>query len=347
MKRSERSYKSKRFLVISTTGIGDTLMGTPALRALRQSFPDSRIDLLIHSKRKELLFGNPHVTRMLSYRNNFFSRGLLFLKTLSHRYDSVLIFHANDDIWKLLRLIRFGQCYTRQGYKELPPRVIRLASLPRHSIQRRLTMVEKVGGQNLQDYRYDYFLPPRLHLWARERLAAFGVSTQDPLVGMEIGSADAFKCWPVEFFVEVAQYLRNKHQVKIYLNADKKEEDLVRQFRSLLGDGDVLHFPGTSLSQSAALIRACSLFISNDTGPMHMAIGLGVPVVGLFCPTDSTITGPLEYPRAAVIQKEITCHPCRVRDCPDNFCMKQISVEEVCRAADRLLNYDRRIEDEA
>jgi heptosyltransferase-2 len=208
-------------------------------------------------------------------------------------------------------------------------------------------MVEKVGGKNLRDYRYDYALLPHLVLWAKERLTKFRVLTQDQLVGMQIGSADAFKCWPVEFFVEVARYLRNKHRVKIYLNASKKEKDLVRQFRRLLGDDDVLHFPGISLSQSAALIKACSLFVSNDTGPMHMAIGLGVPVVGLFCPTDSTVTGPLEYPRAVVIQKEITCHPCRVRDCPDNFCMKQISVEEVCRAADRLLSHDRPIEDEA
>ena len=84
-------------------------------------------------------------------------------------------------------------------------------------------------------------------------------------------------------------------------------------------------------------MKKCSVFISNDTGPMHMAVGLGVPLIGLFCPTGSDMTGPLEYSGAIAIQKPMPCSPCRVRDCPDNFCMRQISVEEVCQAAERIL----------
>ena len=89
--------------------------------------------------------------------------------------------------------------------------------------------------------------------------------------------------------------------------------------------------------QSAALIQACSLFISPDTGPMHMAIGLQVPLIALFCPTDCRDTGPLGYEKAVVIQKSPTCSPCRTRMCPENNCMRQITVEEVCAAADRIL----------
>ncbi len=93
--------RPRYFLVISNTGIGDTLMGTPALRALRQSFPESQIHLLVNSQRKDLVAGNPHVDRILGYRNNPLFRALLFFRTLPFHYDAVLVFHANEDIWDI------------------------------------------------------------------------------------------------------------------------------------------------------------------------------------------------------------------------------------------------------
>lgn len=326
-----------RFLVISTTGIGDTLMSTPAVRALRRSFPGSQIHFLVNSKRKELLYGNPHVNRILKYRNNPVFRAFLFLKTLTIRYDHVLVFHANDDIWNILRLIRFGDCYNRQGYRDSLGRVISLDSLPQHSIQKRLALVQKVGGKDSQDYRYDFFVPRDQVIWASEKLREGGISPKERLVGIQPGASDSYKRWPLESFVEVARHLRAKYGAKIYLNASNHERSLVEGFERLLGDGPVFHPAGKELSQSAALMKACSLFISNDTGPMHMAIGLGIPLIGLFCPTYAERTGPLGYPKTIVIRKEKPCDPCLFRDCPDNFCMRQISVEEVCQAADRIL----------
>ena len=159
MKRSGKKNRPKRFLVVSTTGIGDTLMGTPALRALKRSFPDSQVDLLVKSQSAGLLYGNPYVGRILRYRNNPFSRGLLFLKAYGTDYDHILVFHANEDLWKILRMVRYGDCYSRQSFEDPARRVIRLDSIPRHSIQKRLALVEKVGGKDSKDYRYDYFLP--------------------------------------------------------------------------------------------------------------------------------------------------------------------------------------------
>ncbi len=328
----------KRFLVVSTTAIGDTLMGTPALRALRKSFPQSEIHVLVNSKRKGLLFGNPHINRIFEYRNNLLYRGLLFLKALPFYYDHVLVFHANEDIWTILKMIRYGDCYNRQNYKDLSRRIFPVDALPTHSIQRRLALVEKVGGKKSDDYRYEYFLPPQYVQWAGEQLRKWGVSPRDRIVGMQLGAADSFKCWPLESFVEVARRLHSIHGVKIYINASPEEKNLVNRFRGALGGNYVLPASQVSLLQSAALMQACSLFLSIDTGPMHMAIGLGVPLIGLFCPTLVQDTGPLDYPKATVIQKPQPCEPCLSRKCKDNFCMRQISVEEVCLAAERFLN---------
>jgi ADP-heptose:LPS heptosyltransferase len=336
MKKSENK-RSPRFLVVSTTGIGDTLMGTPALRALRESFPNGEIHVLVNSGKKDLLRHNPHVDRLLEYRNNWLYRGLLSLKTLGIFYDTVLVFHANDDIWKILRAIRYGECLNRQNYEDPAWRMVPLAFLPRHSIQKRLALVARAGGKLATDYRYEYSPPQGDVGWAAAQLARWGVSPEDRLVGMQLGAADAFKCWPVESFVELARVLRKRLGAKIYLNVSPKEKTLFQRFQKQWGTEELFYAPRIHLSQSAALIQACSLFVSADTGPMHMAIALGVPLIALFCPTPVEDTGPLEYGQAVVIQKPVTCTPCITRKCPDNFCMGQISVEEVYAAAEQTL----------
>jgi ADP-heptose:LPS heptosyltransferase len=339
MKNSE-DKRVPRFLVISTTGIGDILMGTPALRALRESFPSGEIHLLVNSRRKDLVSHNPHVDRVLGYRNNPWFRTLLYLKTFSYYYDYVLVFHSNEDILRVLKLVRYGLSYNRQNYEDHGRRLFYLNSLPRHSVQKRLALVEKVGGKKSADYRYEYAIPQRGAQWASDQLNQWGLSPEDRIVGMQPGAADAFKCWPVEYFVEVARYLQSEHGTKIYLNVSTAERALAERFLQLFGRKGVMVNPGERLSHSAALIQRSALFITPDTGPMHMAIGLGIPLIGLFSPTEVEETGPLAYEKAMLIRKPKTCDPCRRRECRDNLCMRQITVEEVCLAADHMLRND-------
>ena len=234
MEKSRIDKNRKRFLIIATTGtgIGDALMGTPAVRALRESFPDSQIDVLINSQRKELFSGNPHVDRILGYRNNWLYRALLFLKTFPARYDHVLVFHANEDIWKILRMIRYTECRNRQGFEDAARRMIPLGPLPQHSVRKRMALVEAVGGKKSSNFRYDYFLSPDSIRWAKDKLKEWGISSNDKLVGIQIGAADAYKCWPLESFVEVARSLQANLGVKIYLNISSGEKGLIRKFVS-------------------------------------------------------------------------------------------------------------------
>ncbi|HSR13549.1 MAG TPA: glycosyltransferase family 9 protein [Thermodesulfobacteriota bacterium] len=329
--------KPGSFLVVSTTGIGDLLMGTPALRVLRESFPGSRIDVLVNAKRRELVARNPHIDGVIGYRNNFLFRTGLFFRMLATRYDFVLVFHANEDLWQILRVVNYGICYNRQNYHDPALRVIPLVSLPRHSIGKRMALVEKAGGKASADYRYEYSVALEDQRWAGEELRRRGFSEKDRFLGIQLGAADRFKCWPVESFAEAARVLRSRHGVNIYLNASSAERALAEHFLALFGREGVWVGGEDSLSRSAALIRQCSVFITPDTGPMHLAIALGVPLIGLFCPTELEETGPLECDIAVAIRKPRTCRPCLNRGCVDNFCMKQITVEEVCAAADRIL----------
>jgi heptosyltransferase-2 len=281
---------------------------------------------------------NPHVDRVVGYRNNPLHRALLFLRSLPYEYDSVLVFHSNEDLWPVLRGIRYRVCYNRQNFRNEEKRVFPLESLPRHSVQRRLALVEKIGGKKTADYRYEFSIPREYRVWAAKKFQGWGITPQDAVVGFQLGAADLFKCWPVEDYAAVAGYLRTSRGAKIYVNVSPEEADLGRRFLDLAGKEGVFLTPAGGVFRSAALIQRCNLFISPDTGPMHMAIGLGVPLIGLFCPTSVEETGPLGYGGAVILKKEKTCQPCLNRGCRDNFCMRQITVEEVCRAADRILD---------
>ena len=343
MLKSADRKTPERFLVISTTAIGDTLMGTPALRALRESFPGSRIEVLVSSRRKELLRGNPDVDRIIPYHNNLLCRKLLSWQLRRQFYDRVLIFHANDDVLAILRNLRYGECLSRQNFADPDRRIVRLENLPAHSIRKRLALVERAGGKGSTNYQYTLNLPKAGTGWAAGRLSRWGISEEDLLVGLQLGANDLFKCWPPESFGEVALYLRSAYGAKVFLNASRPEKALVQRFLRKAGRENVFFHFGTSISRSAALIRACSLFISPDTGPMHLAMGLKVPLIALFGPTDPLNTGPLDYEKALVIRKQPPCSPCRSRNCEDNFCMQTITVQEVCEAADRLISFSRRI----
>ena len=312
-------------------------MGTPALRALRESFPESKIHLVVNAKRRDVVAKNPHVDRVVEYRNNPLHRVLLFLRNLPYEYDAVLVFHANEDLWPLLRGVRYRVCYNRQNFRSEDKRVLPLESLPRHSVQKRLALVEKAGGKKTSDYRYEFSIPRDSRDWASKKFQDWGVSPEDTVVGFQLGAADLFKCWPVENFAALAEYLRSSHRAKIYVNVSPRERNLGRRFLELAGKEGAFLTPGGDLFQSAALIQRCNLFITPDTGPMHMAIGLGVPLIALFCPTSMEETGPLGYDKAVILKKERPCQPCLNRGCRENFCMKQISVEEVCGAAGGIL----------
>ncbi len=311
-------------------------MGTPALRALRESFPESEIHLVVKSKYKELFSENPRVDKIFTYRDNPFHRILLYIHCRRFFYHTVLVFHSHEDLWKMLKCIRYGTCYNRQSFENENARVYRLYPVPRHSIRKRLALVEKAGGKWDGDFRYELWIPRKYMDWAEQTLSKWGIS-DGPLVGFQLGATDMFKCWPVESFARVARMLHSSMGAKIYVNASPAEKKLVDRFLEIAGDEGIYSMPGAQILETAALIRHCSVFITPDTGPMHLAVALGVPIIGLFCPTEVEDTGPLNYDRATVIRKERTCDPCLNRNCRDNFCMRQISAEEVAASAESVL----------
>jgi heptosyltransferase-2 len=169
-------------------------------------------------------------------------------------------------------------------------------------------------------------------------LAEHGIQSDDFLLGINPGAAfGSAKRWYPERFAEVARQLAGLKNAKVVIFGGPGETDIAAEIQQCLG-GDCLNLSGTtSLRGLMALIRHCRLFITNDSGPMHIAAAFGVPLVAIFGSTDHATTAPYTD-RAVIVRKDMECAPCKLRECPtDHRCMQAVTAADVVTAAQQLL----------
>jgi heptosyltransferase-2 len=186
--------------------------------------------------------------------------------------------------------------------------------------------------------------PPKLFLpltqeeinKASELLHSLKVDLKLPVVVLHPGASyGPSKRWPAERFAALGDILRDRNKATILITGAADEKELAGSISSIMKNKTINLSGRTSLRMLAGLISRANLFVTNDSGPMHMANALGTPLVAVFGPTDPRATGPYQEP-AAVIKKDVPCWPCSYRDCPfDHRCMMKISVEEVYKACQR------------
>lgn len=318
----------RRFLIVSSTALGDTLWATPALRSLRRSFKDSYLAVLTSPLGYSVLKKNPDINKLYSFKG-FFSLLRLFRKLKKEKFDTILIFHASQRIMiPFCATLGASHFIGSQGMSKdldhLFTKCLDTSSL--HEIHRRLELCREVGAYL---FSYDMIFPieaslrQEASLWLQER------GGKGKWVGIHVGATDAYKEWPLEYFEEVAKTLLKEGYKILFTGGAKEKERLEKLLISV--PGAVVTLPLVSLEFLASLIEKCCLFLSNDTGPMHLAIASRTPVVALFVPTDSRLCGPLNYPKAQVIQKKKTCIPCLKKRCLKPFCFLQIPPEQVLK----------------
>lgn len=317
-----------RLLIVSTTGLGDSLWGTPALKALRKKFPQGYIALLTSPIGKQLYRNNPNLDEIFVLKGrSLFSTFKLLPKLRMREFDTAYIFHTSQSpILPLVTLAGPSSIIGTEGINKGLDFLL-TTSLPhihQHEIKRRLEIVE---GKE-EDPRMELFLTEE------ENQASFSHVPDLPLViGMHPGAKDKFKQWNPKYFIELGRKLVKEKGAKILLTGDPSEKELVDEIAE--------HIPGaTSLAGklpvrvTAALIEKLDLFVTNDTGPMHIAFAMGTPTFAFFSPTDPSLCGPYKINHGTVIQKPKTCIPCIRKSCVSPFCMEQISPQNVYEKID-------------
>jgi heptosyltransferase-2 len=331
-----------RILVQGTSWVGDAVMSLPALRALRECCPEARITLLARGWVAGLYRREPCVDEVLP------AHGLLrqTWELRRRRFDAAIVLPNSFRTALVARLAgaerRIG--YDRDGRRSLltdpiaPPKP---GETPPHERFYYLELLRRAG---LLDA-----LPPAepILLDGIERARGAGgelfrrMGFAGPVVGVAPGAQNSrAKQWLPERFVEAALRVAAPLGASIAVFGSAAERALCQTLAEAVryAGPPVLNLAGeTAIEQFIDLAAACRVFLTNDSGAMHVASALAVPTVAIFGPTDFVATAP-PGPRSRIVRHPVTCSPCMLRDCPiDHRCMKGVSAEQVAVAALELI----------
>ncbi|MBI4697820.1 MAG: glycosyltransferase family 9 protein [Nitrospirae bacterium] len=325
----------QRCLIISTTGIGDTLWGTPAIRALKEKIPGVHLSVLTNVNGEEILRQNPFIGRILVFRKEI-SNILSLLKELRRaHFDTVIVFHATDRIiWLMAHLTGAGRIIgSRRHSKEMDFIITHAVEIHHntHAIYARHLLIKELGVKSDLN-KIEMFLADNDRGRTEGFLEQAGINKNSFIIGLQPGAAKWYKRWPEENFIKLGKRLSDiRDEVKIIITGDSKEKELAQRIAEKTGG---ISLAGRlSLREISAVIGRCGIFITNDTGPMHIAAALGTPTVALFSATSRENIEPYRsISTFAAISKPKPCEKCISKACTDPVCMEQISVEEVYEA---------------
>ena len=331
-----------KILIRATNWVGDAIMALPALRAVRCGFPEAEIAILARPYVADIYRDQGICNQLVAYDSpakhaGIFGRERLAEELRAQKFDAALLLqNAFDAAWLVWRAgipERIG--YARDGRSFLltkPIPVPKIGDIPPHEKFYYLELLRRAGWiDSLAD---ESFIALNVSEAGRRRaeqfLAQSGVRPNSLRIAIGAGASyGSAKCWPPSRFAELANRLQAGSDADVILFGTAGEAAVTRAICSELRRPAVDLTEKTSIADLPALLSQCHLFIGNDSGAMHVAAGVGLPVVAVFGPTDPCGTAPVT-PRCTVVQQKPYCSPCFLRHCPtDHRCMRAITAEMV------------------
>ncbi|MGE5811740.1 MAG: glycosyltransferase family 9 protein [Ignavibacteria bacterium] len=314
-----------KILIIALSGIGDALMFTPALSLLRKSLPEAEIDALVmYRGAKEIYSSNPILNEVFYF--NFLEEGafksLKFLFHLRKKYDaSINVYPSNRKEYNLINYFigakkRAGIVYLRKNNSNLGflNNVRVLENDYVHNVQANIKLCEALIGAKINDEPLlDYPISENEIVYADQFLRAAGISANELVIGLHPGCATLKnhikRRWEPEKFAELGKKLINDHSAKILIFGGPEEQELKNQISSLINSDRVNVINADSLTKSAAIMKRCNLFVTNDSSQMHIAAAMGLKVVAIIGPTNQNYIRPWKTEHH-VVSLNLDCSPC-------------------------------------
>ena len=338
--------KIHRILIRATNWVGDAVMSMPAFEAVRENFPKSHIAVLARPWVAPLYESHPAAnevipyTRGYGYRKDFseFLRVIRLVRSL--RFEMAVLFQNAIEAALIARLagikIRIGYNTDGRGFLLSHPVVRGKEVLKLHQVEYYLTVLRALGW-DAPTKDPGLRASPESVTRARSLLSSRGIQDQDLVVGLSPGAAyGPAKRWPVERFAAIGDRAIRDWGAKVVVIGTEKEKALGETLISATAPGAVNFCGMTGLEDALALIKRCRLFVSNDSGLMHVAAALKVPTVAIFGSTDSVATGP-RGKNARVVKQDLECSPCLKPECSSGYrCLLAVQPEDVWREMEKL-----------
>jgi len=331
--------ENKKIIVTFLMHLGDLILTTPFLHALRKAAPHSHITYLVDDKLKEIVEHNPNIDEVWTIDKKGKDDNLKALLATAGRiskgnFDVLINLHPNErcsfiDAWAKVPLKVGASHFLFRGFFQKYMRLNRKI----HAADMYLDVLKRLGVQDLSNNGLEVYPSPT----AEQKAVAFwqqaGLRPEEKLVGFNIGSAVVTKRWAPERFAKVADTLAGEGYRTVFFGGTMDRE-MVQEATDLMQSQPIIATGKLSLGVLAAAMGRCALIITNDSGPMHVAISRKVPIVAMYGPSHTDLYGP--YTTQATIVRAIPpCDGCAKRmrhHCDDMRCMRDLKVEQVLDA---------------
>jgi lipopolysaccharide heptosyltransferase I len=333
MKPPLEEYRAERIAIIKPSALGDIVHALPVLTALRQRFPAAHLAWIVNKSYEPLLAGHPDLNETIAFDRKAAQRGmrsmvlynLRFLQELrQRRFDLVIdlqgLFRAAVMTWASGARRRVGLSTAREGAVRAYTDVVPVADFFAIHAVDRYWLVAQALGIKQKEIRFNLPVVPAALEWAREQL----MPLPRPWLMLTVGSRWQTKRWPVEHFAALTREAQSRFGGTAVFLGGGDETALAQQTAAGL-TGPTLDLTGrTTLPQLSAVLSLADLLVSNDTGPLHLAVALGRPIVSPYTCTRALLTGPYGRQRS-VVETKVWCAGSLVKQCSRMECMTELT----------------------
>jgi heptosyltransferase-2 len=336
----------QKIVVRAPNWVGDAVLTTPALAALKKTFPHAQTTILANPWVLPLLADHPAVDKTISINKGgglLHSTGALIRIVSRLRNESFDLAVLFQNAFEAALLTSMGSVRHRIGYNTdgrgfllthkvlLDDHILQL-----HQVEYYLGIIEAMGWQ-VGEREPSLFLNDEDSESTSKILSSYGITSHDIIMGFNPGATyGSAKRWPYERFATIGDWAAERWNAKVMLFGSSIEREIGLGISQRMHHKPINLCGLTTLGQAMALIKRCNFFLTNDSGLMHIAAAFHVPLVAIFGPTNHVATGPLSE-NAIIVRHAIECSPCLKESCPlDHRCMLSIGPDEVWEELERL-----------
>ncbi len=338
----------KRILVVRTDRIGDVVLSTPVIKALRVSYPQAFIAMMVSPYAKDILDGNPYLDEVITFDKDRKEKSWWGCFKFSHflkkkKFDLAIVLHPTQ---RVHLVIFHSGIPKRVGYNNkygflLTDKFEHTKQRgEKHELEYNLDLIERLGIEPKDKLPF-VAIKPESEQWVEELFEKETIRKADKLLAINPGASCPSKIWPAERFAEAADKLVAIFGFKVLVVSGSRETALAENVIRYMHNKPVNLAGRTSVSQLASILKRCRLFISNDSGPVHIATAVGVPVISIFGRAQAGL-GPKRWgpvgEKGRILHKTVGCVECLAHNCTKGFlCLKAITVDDVLSLATSIM----------